>query len=298
MRKNLAVCLWAASTAVLFSSMAAPAAAEVPLNLLFFGNSFTMSYDIPGQIWQIAQADGHVAPRSVSDLTGGTDIAYHINQLQTFPENNINNPTVHSGDTWDYVIFQGYSTETTHLGNPTTFVNNSVSLVNQIRTHSSGKGVGTRPILYETWARGPGHSFYPTSFTNPAAMQAEVRASYQQAQNQLNAIYGPNTALLAPVGDAYESLNFDIGLYGSDIYHPSEYGATLNALILYRTIYGEMTSDIPYSGVSWFGVTSAQWTELTAIADSTPISVPEPATLTTLALAGLLLLPRKSRARS
>ncbi len=274
------------------------AVAEEPKHLLFFGNSFTLSYDVPGRIWQIAQADGHVAPRSVSDLTGGTDLDYHIGQIATNPANNVAHPAVAAGDTWDFVIIQGYSTEPTHIGDPIDFRNDAVTLTSMVRNHISGKGTGTQAVMYETWARGPTHSFYPGTFANPSVMQQELRDSYTAATGDINTAFGPGTARYAPVGDAYEVAGFNLNLYGTDIYHPSEYGATLNALILYRTIYGELTSDIPYNdSVSWFGMTSTQWTELTTLADSMPIVIPEPTALATFAAGGVLLLRRRLATR-
>lgn len=274
---------------------AAPAVAEEPLHLLFFGNSFTMSYDIPGRLWQIAQADGHAAPRSVSDLTGGTTLAFHIDQIATNPVNNVTNPTVGAGQTWDYVIFQGFSVEPTHIGNPAKFRADAVTLTDRVLNHASGKGAGATAVLYETWARGPGHEYYPSTFASPAAMQQELRTSYQAAQADINAAFGSGTARYAPVGDAYEAMNFDLNLYGSDIYHPSELGATLNALVLYRTIYGEMTTDIPYStSIEWFGLSSSEWNAVTTVADSMPIAIPEPGTLA-LVFASVVFLQRRRR---
>lgn len=279
---------------VLVSMVASSTAwAEEPLHLLFFGNSFTMSYDIPGRIWQIAQADGHAAPRSVSDLTGGTTLAFHIDQIATNPVNNVASPTVGAGQTWDYVVFQGFSVEPTHIGDPAKFRADAVTLTDRVRNHASGKGAGAKAVLYETWARGPGHAYYPDTFASPAAMQQEIRTSYQAALADINTAFGAGTARYAPVGDAYEELNFDINLYGSDIYHPSELGATLNALILYRTIYGEMTSDIPYTAsLDWFGLSSSEWNTVTEIADRMPIAIPEPGTLA-FVLAPVVFLRRR-----
>jgi hypothetical protein len=270
------------------------AVAEEPKHLLFFGNSFTLSYDVPGRLWQIAQADGHVAPRTVSDLTGGTNLEYHIGQIASNPANNVAHPAVAPGDAWDFVILQGYSTEPTHIGDPVGFRNDAVTLTGLVRNHPSGKGIGTQAVLYETWARGPTHAFYPNTFASPTVMQQELRDSYTAATADINAAFGPGTARYAPVGDAYEAAGFNLNLYGSDIYHPSEYGATLNALILYRTIYGELTSDIPYSdSIAWFGMSSTQWTSLTTLADSMTIVVPEPTAVATLAACAIGLLRRR-----
>lgn len=287
----------ALAAAVITAGIASPAMAEEPKHILMFGNSFTISNDLTGRLWLIARADGHVAPRIVGDLTGGTYLSYHVGQIQTNPENNIDSPAVIPGDSWDAVVIQGYSTETTHIGNPQVFRDNALSIMNSVRNAPNNKGYDTTAILFETWARGPTNSMYPTTFANPTEMQAEIRNSYQAATNDIKAVYGNSSAIYAPVGDSFEDFNFDLSLYGSDIYHPSAYGTTLSALVLYRTIYGENVSDISYSSMSAMtGITSTQWTTLTQYVDGLNLQViPEPGMLSVVGIGALGLMGRRRR---
>lgn len=288
----------ALTAAVITVGIISPAMAEEPKHILMFGNSFTLSSDLPGRLWLIARADGHAAPRIISDLTGGTDLNYHVGQIQANPENNIDSPAVIPGDSWDAVVIQGYSTETTHIGNPQAFRNNAVQIMNLVRNAPDSKGYDTTAILFETWARGPTNSIYPTTFADPATMQAEIRDSYQSATNDIKAIYGNSSAIYAPVGDSFEDFNFDLSLYGSDIYHPSTYGTTLSALILYRTIYAENVSDISYSMMGTMtGISSSQWSTLTSYVDGMTLQViPEPGMLSIIGIGAFGLLGRRRRA--
>lgn len=270
----------------------APAAAQ-PANILFFGNSFTQGGDVSGDVGRLAVADGYDAPNIVADLTGGKNLDFHLNEVNTRPANNVDHSAI-SGDTWDYVVIQGFSTESTStLGNHAEFASDARALYSGVRNHGSGHGAGVTGILFQTWARGPGHAIYPGTFSDPAAMQAEVRGGYQAALAAIQNAHGGSAAHIAPVGDAFESENFNPSLYAGDIYHASNRGSLLASMMLYRTIYGESVSDIAYSSVSgWAGVNASTWSDLTAIADATLI--PEPGSLSLLIVAaGLTFLRRR-----
>ena len=231
-----------------------------PLNLLFFGNSFTMQDDVAGKVALLAEADGHARPNVVADLSGGKDLDYHRGEVAANPQDNV--AALPDGATWDVVVVQGYSTEATEVANSHgEFAADAVALVEAV--HASGKGASARPVLYQTWARHAEHEFYPDRWPSPAAMQADVRGGYEAAQAEID------EAIIAPVGDAFGLLAFDRALYDDDRYHASVEGSLLASLVVYCTIYDEDVGDIAYADVEAFaGVSEERWDVLVAAADS------------------------------
>ncbi len=259
---------FAASLAVVLPTTLS-ASAE-PLRLLFMGNSFTMRGDVATDLGRLAVAGGHEAPLIVTDLYGGKDLDYHIEQVREYPENNVRIGDLAEGQTWTHVILQGYSTEATHLGDRDDFVNDVHTLYTAVRDDASGRGRGVVGVLYQTWARGPSHQYYiDKKFADPAAMQREINAGYEAARRYVAEKEGADAVRVAPVGEAFASLDFDESLiYGDDNYHQNEVGALLASLVLYRTIYQEDAADIGFDSVAdWAGVSRDQWDRLVRVAD-------------------------------
>ena len=262
---------WAAAAALALAGLAGataqPASAE-PKNLLFFGNSFSQQDNVPGKVGLLAQADGYEAPRIVADLQGGQTFDYHLGEVTNNPANNVASSSLPAGETWDYVVLQGFSTEATEEFNShAEFARDAVALYEAVRDQSSGKGQGVTPMLYQTWARAVGHEYYPSRWSGPTEMQADVRAGYEAALEALSAVN--NDAAVSLVGDAFEARNFELSLYDSDRYHASTSGSLLASLVIYRTTYGEDVGDIAYADVEAFaGVSEERWDVLVAAADS------------------------------
>ncbi|MCC9603235.1 PEP-CTERM sorting domain-containing protein [Stieleria sp. JC731] len=272
--------------------------AEDPLNLLFFGNSFTIGDNVPNAVGRIAEADGKARPTIVADLAGGQDLDYHIGQVNSAPQNNVLSSAIGAGQ-FDFAILQGYSTEATHLQSPATdFIPDAVAMSNLLRSFPTASDAGI--ILFETWAREAPHSFYSgtnPSFANPAAMQAEIRDNYALASEAINQAIGQSVAEVAPVGDAFEQGGFDGFLYASDNYHASRQGSRLASLVIYRSIYNENVGDISYDSVSsWANVSSSEWSTLTSLADSVQITaIPEPSIVAPLMLLSSCCLLKRKR---
>lgn len=252
---------------------------ESPKRLLFFGNSFSLVDDVPGHVGSIAMIAGHPAPLILADLMGGTDLAYHITQVDGYPENNVTNVALAGTNTWDHVIIQGYSTEATALRDAMIFRTNSLALFRRVRDHASGKGAGVKPVLYQTWARAQGHSYYPDTFPDPADMQNQIRTNYQEAATLVLQEEPGTDVQIACVGDAFERDAFSpADLYASDLYHAGNLGPRLAALILYKTIYGATVTNIPYADVKaagWTTMGSNDWTRVTYWAEGlTPPELP------------------------
>ena len=300
MRSVVTMCAVATISA---AAVSAPAA-ETPLNLLFFGNSFTQGYapgtapgggdlyyNVPDAIKSYAVADGHVAPRIVQETLGGSNLSYHVTQAQTKPQETVANT---GGSPWSYVVLQDESLrpadKTSDPAAIAQFRADAKTLSDLVRSNNS-PNAGT--IMYQTWARAPASTVYPGTYTTPAAMQADLVKNYALASTNLNTAYGYGESSVAPVGEAFGELNFDsTSLYNADARHSTMFGYRLSAAVLYRTIYGEKISDIPYSAVqSWIGVSAVQYAQIQSVADS--LAVPEPAAAGAAAAGASVLLGRR-----
>ncbi|MCI0335767.1 MAG: hypothetical protein L0228_21380 [Planctomycetes bacterium] len=225
--------------------------AEDPKDILYYGNSFTNALccggnrSVPDVIADIAVAAGHPAPRNRNAAVNGQGLEWH----------RLNNTAVITtgiapGESWEHVVLQDFSTQPTHIGNLALHRSSALGLYDLVDNHSPD----VEAVLFETWARGPGHSFYtgtsPSFPGGPAQMQQELRDGYHLSTGDINAAAGIGSATYAPVGDAWENAGFPLNLYASDIYHAQNRGSLLTALVLYGIIYDDSTtSDIDLTGV-------------------------------------------------
>lgn len=258
-----------------------PPAPVLGKRLLFFGNSFSLGDNVPDAVAGLAEVAGHPRPLVVADLMGGTDLAYHITQVDGYPENNVTHASLTGTNTWDHVVIQGYSTEATRLRDPAVFRANALALYRRVKDHASGKGAGVEAVLYQTWARAPAHSFYPVTFANPAEMQHEIRTNYQAAAEIILSAEPGADVRVAPVGDAFELGAFNAAdLYASDLYHAAKLGPKLAAMVIYKAIYQATVTNIPYAdavAAGWTTMSSNDWTRVTYWAEGlTPPEVPPP----------------------
>ena len=256
----LAVSLWQGS-------------AVMAQNILFYGNSFTNGLgstdSVPNLVRDIATAAGQSTPTIVNAANNGKDFAWQLANNTSVISNGLS-----VGETWDYAVLQNFSTAATHLGDLAQHRTDSVTLYQTIAAHSPNY----TPVLFETWARSPGHSFYTGSNPNfpngPSEMQAEVRNGYQLASQDIDAVAGQGTSRIAEVGDRWEDANWN-NLYANDLYHAQNRGTLLTALEIYSTIYETNTGGIDLSGVlSPLGLNTADGLFLTSIIDGT--TLPEP----------------------
>ena len=237
-------------------------AKEKPLNLLFFGNSFTAGSGgkeavalngVPGLVKEIAIAAGHDAPNVQKSVSGGKTLEWHVaNNTKTIREPN-QLAKLKQEIIWDYVVMQEQSLRPTDpqgekykFGRPDLFIQYAHELYGKVKEHSTEVKV----ILYETWAR---HStkpgFYPTPFKDPATFQAQLRKNYTAAAEYINKKTRSSVAVMAPTGDAWEKLGFPLELYAGDRYHAGNQGSLLNALVIYRVIYGGKVSCLNLTGL-------------------------------------------------
>ena len=167
------------------------------------------------------------------------------------------------------MVIQGYSTEATSAYTTAPFAGflpNATNLYARVR--NSAKGGGVRAVLFETWARGVGHEFYPDTFASPMVMQGEITANYRAASGLLRSAWGgkEETAVIAPVGQAFGKDGFAAELYGGYLYHADGRGVELAAMVLFNTIYGEFIEEkTTYAEVLAAGATElseSEWNRL------------------------------------
>ena len=246
--------------------------ADEPLTILFYGNSFTLGSGsteaeaiggVPGVVKALAVGAGHATPNVENAAVGGQTLSYHLTSNLAV----IGNPQDFTPDPnfqWDYVVLQGYSTRPTHIGELAIFRSAAAALFGEVQGHSPNAGA----ILYETWARAPGHSVYtgtPPSFPDgPAQMQEELRDGYGEAELDIDLTLGADWAVVAPVGNAWEDTGWD-DLHATDLYHANSRGTYLAALVIYGTIYNESVVGLPKVFDS---LTEQEAAELQAYADA------------------------------
>lgn len=245
--------------------------AQRGLNLLFYGNSYTIdNWTVTRIVDAIANDANQPPPTIVPRLFGGTSLVYHRTDPAQVAAISTSLP---AGEHWDFVVIQGNSLEATvSQGDPAAFRANALGILQNVRAHSPA----ARAVLYQTWARGPGHPLYPAAFPNPWAMHTEVRRNYQLAADDINHAFGPDTARLARVGDAVARLGFDPAYYNPDLSHPSKDVTLLAAMAIYTAIYGApvcgMSPDFSGSGrlalhFTTYGFSPASWPAMRGFAD-------------------------------
>ena len=242
--------------------------------ILWFGNSFSNGGDIPKRVADLAELAGYARPVIVNTSVNGQNLAYHIGQVTGNPSANIEADEImyQSPGNWDDVVIQGYSTEATSAySTPPAegFIPNATNLYALVR--NSAKGTGVRAVFYQTWARGVGHEFYPDTFASPSAMQREISANYRMVTGLANAVWGTGTAVMAPVGDAFDAAGYASDFYSDDLYHAGgRYGHTLVSMVLYNTIYGtfvdEDVSNAQAVASGWTSLTESEWNRLARLA--------------------------------
>lgn len=252
------------------------AAAQKPVVILFVGNSYlhghfepVIHYNTAGVIDENAdQPAGSLRSEGTAGPYGGIPAIF-----KTFTEELGLNYEVHSelisGKTleyhylnalpviartgWDVVVMHDLSTgpvPTAHGGDPVRFAKYADLLEQAVH------GVNKRAdiYLYETFPRADiTYSPAPTGRSSYKGDSIEVMAvDLHEAYAREFSANGHFKAV-APVGDAWvkafrtglavrnpaQAESGKINLWGADSYHPSIYGAYLNALVLLRTITGK-----------------------------------------------------------
>lgn len=271
------------------------AAAGEPINVIFYGNSFTLGFgstrSVNAVFTDIATAAGHDTPYVQSAAASGQDLGWHL-------ANNVGPIflNIPLNEDWDYIVMQEHSTKLTDAwgaGQPAGLNASRADAVGLYQTAAS-RSANVTPVLYQTWARGPGHEFYTGGnpiFAGPGEMQQQLRDGYAELKSTLDAAIGSDLSRIARAGDAWETANYD-NLHAPDLWHAQNRGTLLSAMMIYASVYQDNTlSDIDLSAVlASLNLTAQDGAFLANAADQTLI--PEP---TSAALLAIVLLATRRR---
>jgi len=223
---------------------------EKCLRILFIGNSYTFTNDMPGIFANLAKAGGHLVEVQV-EASGGWGLTDHVASADTL--------TALQSRKWDYVIIQERSQNPAVPYSRTNFMYPAArSLVAQTRAN------GARPIFFVTWGYRDGSP--DIGLSNYVSMQAAVDQGYLAIAQELN-------VTLAPVGDAwYNALKASSPpeLWQEDGSHPTVIGSYLAANVFYATIFLESPVGLDYRG----GLSSEQAGQMQEVAAKVVLNTP------------------------
>jgi hypothetical protein len=200
------------------------------IKILFIGNSLTMANDLPLMLQDLVKSSslGATLIPYVAAM-GGMTLSDHLRTGRPSRMIRKRNP--------DFVILQGHSTEP--LEDPDGFARSATQFNNQ------AVGVGSQVVLFCTWSRPPGDSFYdnPVSGGSPSEMQRRVALCYSSLANGLG-------ALLSPVGLAWELAKEDalVPNLFDGTHHPSEAGTFLAVTVLFCSLFGVEAFPVSFPG--------------------------------------------------
>jgi hypothetical protein len=191
---------------------------RAPIHVLFIGNSYTRSNNLPLMVRRIAETIPGTESFRVSAIANpGWDLRRHWYVDRT-------RHSVAGGYT--HVVLQGHSL--TALRHRDEFEGYARLFHGEIARS------GARTVLFETWAREPGSRAYERERLpmGPLEMQARISDCYAHLARDIHAD-------VAPAGRAFLLAQQRLGaagLYRSDGAHPSQNGTFLAASVLYATI--------------------------------------------------------------
>lgn len=196
-------------------------------SILFLGNSYTYTQDVPGLLNSIATSKGKSLYID-QNTPGGKQLSQHYSD-----QTSINKINAHQ---WDYVVLQEQSQMP--LINPNTTAGYAQKIaLEQIKPNNSC----TEVITYMTWAREAGNSW----LTQINYTHEQMAAYYEDFYEDLWQ-YVPGR--VSPVGKAFHKATQEgIDVYSSDGSHQNQTGSYLAALVFYSTIYKESPIGVTYT---------------------------------------------------
>lgn len=228
--------------------LVAPTAAQ-DVEVLFLGNSYTATNDLPEVFGFLANSGGYTV---VTDqhTPGGFTLGSPQGGDPPHMSNLASLALIDSND-WDYVVLQEQSATPVITFTRTNYMFPAVqSLDAAIKANDST----TTTLLFQTWARKDTGAVCwggncSADFTTFHQMQDALTAGYRAAAGLVG-------AQVSPVGEAWRLARTNhpsIQLFDPDGTHPSSLGTYLAACVFYARIFDESPIGLSY-GPSTFGL--------------------------------------------
>jgi hypothetical protein len=215
------VVAWAGFASGRLSLGCAVAPADRCLRILFVGNSYTSTNDLPLTFSRLASSGGWTAETTMV-APGGASLADHASNeslAAMIAAGNGRGP-------WTAVILQEQSDIPTLAANRDALMAPAASTLARHALMS-----GARPYLLETWAHRDG---MPSAGLDYAAMQAAIDEAYRLVARQTG-------SGLVPAGEAWQRAAAEAtspALWSDDGSHPAPAGTYLVACVLYQALTG------------------------------------------------------------
>lgn len=192
-------------------------------NVLFLGNSYTYTHNVPNTTKLLAQSNGDIL-KFDSHTPGG----YRLNQHAT----NTTSLQKIRNTNWDHVVLQDQSL--TPAYNFSGFYSGAKALIEEINNGSCTNNT----ILFMTWGR-KNNATYPYK-----EMQKRTTDNYNKVADAFE-------TEISPVGVAWKKVRDDkdpVNLYSGDGSHQSFAGTYLAACVFYATIFDKSPVGLAYRG--------------------------------------------------
>jgi hypothetical protein len=222
-------------TALVFITSAVTVQAQDTLRVLFVGNSYTYTNDLPALFSNLAASGGHPVVTAMS-APGGYTLEQHTTNITTLE-------LINHGS-WDYVVLQEQSQYPTIPYYRYNSTYPSARLLDSMIVAQ-----GARTAFFMTWGRKHGgqqiiNGYYSYAFANFFEMQDTLAAAYAEIASELE-------ATLCSIGLAWAqavTLNPSADLWQTDGSHPTLEGSYLAACSFYATLFGASPAGLSYTG--------------------------------------------------
>ncbi|MBR6794362.1 MAG: hypothetical protein IKM48_08430 [Clostridia bacterium] len=198
------------------------------MKILFIGNSYTYFNEMPQKLERLAKANGHDV-EVFSVVKGGRKLHQHLDLDDERTQ--ILDRLTDGSHRFDVVFLQEQSY--LPLADFELFADGARRLAERLRPFTK------EFIMYQTWGRKDGHPLLAERGWTHESMTCDLAEAYGKVAKELG-------AKVSAVGSAFSRVyrgHPELELYKEDLYHPSDLGSCLIALVHYKTLFGEYPKD-------------------------------------------------------